>query len=158
MTTSDHPFPRIYLQEFQEYYRNPENAKHIREGQCTKIYWHMKLYTTEHPPLGSSPETLGSSPEMVYDKHKRQYELLITWSLNPSTSFTLRLRLPYTPPQLQRIKSGAWFSQSWNFLPDPGVSGVQSMGPGLSNYLHPRTLLRLCWCDSGWWWYQLNTS
>ena len=46
--------------------RNPENSKHIREGQCTKIYWHIKLYTTEHPPLGSSPE-------MVYDKHKRQY-------------------------------------------------------------------------------------
>ena len=66
MTTSDYPFPRIHLQEFQEYYRNPENSKHIREGQCTKIYLHIKLYTTEHPPLGSSPE-------MVYDKHKRQY-------------------------------------------------------------------------------------
>ena len=26
------------------------------------------------------------------------------------------------------------------FLPDPGVSGVRSMGPGLSNYVHPRTL------------------
>ena len=25
-------------------------------------------------------------------------------------------------------------------------------------YFPTRTLLRLCWCDSGWWWYQLNTS
>ena len=40
------------------------------------------------------------------------------------------------------------------FLPDPGVSGVRSMGPGVSNY---DTFVKLCWCYSGWWWYQLNT-
>ena len=27
-----------------------------------------------------------------------------------------------------------------SFLPDPGVSGVRSMGPGLSNYVHTRPL------------------
>ena len=44
-------------------------------------------------------------------------------------------------------------------LPDPGVPGVQSMGPGVSNYIHSYdTLVKVCWCDSGWWWYQLNTS
>ena len=26
------------------------------------------------------------------------------------------------------------------FLPDPGVSGVRSMGPGVHTYLPPRTL------------------
>ena len=45
------------------------------------------------------------------------------------------------------------------FLPDPGVSGVRSMGPGVSMSLtHSERFLKLGWCDSGWWWYQLNTS
>ena len=79
MTTSDHPFPRIHLQEFQEYYRIPENSKHIRDRQCTEIYRDIKLYTTEHPTLGSSPETQGSSPEMFYDIAQTTIlEILIT--------------------------------------------------------------------------------
>ena len=46
----------------------------------------------------------------------------------------------------------------WLLLPDPGVSGVRSMGPGLSIYLCTYgSFVKLCWCDSGWWWYQLNT-
>ena len=49
-------------------------------------------------------------------------------------------------------------NQPSRFLPDPGVSGVRSMGPGVSMSLHPSgSFLKLCWCDSGWWWYQLNT-
>ena len=35
-----------------------------------------------------------------------------------------------------------------------------SLGSGLwvSASLTPyKTFLKLCWCDSGWWWYQLNT-
>ena len=43
------------------------------------------------------------------------------------------------------------------FLPDPGVPRVRSMGPSLSNS-KTDTFLKLCWCDSGWWWCQLNTS
>ena len=28
------------------------------------------------------------------------------------------------------------------------------MGPGVCT---SKTFLKLCWCDSVWWWYQLNT-
>ena len=46
-----------------------------------------------------------------------------------------------------------------NFLPDPGVSGVRSMGPGVSIYVTTsRSFVKLYWCDYGWWWYQLNTN
>ena len=41
------------------------------------------------------------------------------------------------------------------FLSDPGIPGVRSMCPSLSNY---DTFFRLNWCDSGWWGYQLNTN
>ena len=44
------------------------------------------------------------------------------------------------------------------FLSDPGVSGVRSMGPVVSNWLTPRPLCRLNWCDSGWWRYKLYTN
>ena len=43
-------------------------------------------------------------------------------------------------------------------LPDPGVSGVRSMGPGVCLSLPTYgSFVKLCWCDSDWWWYQLNT-
>ena len=42
-----------------------------------------------------------------------------------------------------------------SFLPDPGVSGVRSMGPGVPP---SKNFVKLCWCDSGSWWYQLNTD
>ena len=47
--------------------------------------------------------------------------------------------------------------QCVSFLLDPGVPGVRSMGPGLSMSLQD-LWLRLCWCDSGWCWYQLDAS
>ena len=65
---SKNPSPRI-----SRVWQNPRDSKHIQDRQCTEIYWDIKSYTTEHPTLGSSPETQGSSPEMFYDKHKRQY-------------------------------------------------------------------------------------
>ena len=39
-------------------------------------------------------------------------------------------------------------------------SGLYSiaMRPGVSNSLPPRPFWKLYWCDSGCWWYQLNTS
>ena len=44
------------------------------------------------------------------------------------------------------------------FLPDPGVSGVRSMGSRVCTSLHTsNTFLKLCRCDSGGWWYQLNS-
>ena len=39
-------------------------------------------------------------------------------------------------------------------LLDPGKPGVRSMAPGCNS----NTSLRLKWCDSGWWRYQLNTN
>ena len=44
-----------------------------------------------------------------------------------------------------------------SYLPDPGVPGVRSMAQYGSRCLS-QTFLKLCWCDSSWWWYQLNTS
>ena len=37
------------------------------------------------------------------------------------------------------------------FLSDPGIPGVRSMGPGVSNSLTDKTFCRLNWCESGWW-------
>ena len=77
----------IHFQEFQEYDRIPENSKHIKDRQCTEIYWDIKSYTTEHPTLGSSPETQGSSSEMFYDIAQTTIlEILFTWWFNPSMS------------------------------------------------------------------------
>ena len=42
------------------------------------------------------------------------------------------------------------------FLSDPGVPGVRSLGPDVRHSY--KTFLRLNWCDSGWWRYQLNTN
>ena len=56
-----------------------QRFKHIQDRQCTEIYRDVKLYTTEHPTLGSSPETQGSSPEMFYDIAQTTIlEILIT--------------------------------------------------------------------------------
>ena len=44
-----------------------------------------------------------------------------------------------------------------DFLSDPGVSGVWSMGLLLSNSLSI-PFCRLNWCDSSWWRYQFNTN
>ena len=44
------------------------------------------------------------------------------------------------------------------FLSDPGKPGVRSMGPDVCPSLTPRRCVRLNWCDSGWWGYQLNTN
>ena len=53
-----------------------------------------------------------------------------------------------SPPETQFI-----------FLSDPGVPGVRSMGPDLSKWLSDSDmLLKLNWCDSGWWRYQLNAK
>ena len=38
----------------------------------------------------------------------------------------------------------------FKFLSDPGKPGVRSLGPDVRP---SDTLLRLYWCDSGWWWY-----
>ena len=111
MTTSDHPIPRIHLQEFQEYYRNPENSKHIREGQCTKIYWHIKLYTTEHPPLGSSPE-------MVYDKHKQEYWNY--WSPEVRTN-KIKLRKICPNKKLHNTAYLHFFDYPWNGLKQTNI-------------------------------------
>ena len=51
----------------------------------------------------------------------------------------------------------------WPFLSDPGKPGVRSLGPdvcpSLSEWVSEwDTLLRLNWCDSGWWRYQVNTN
>ena len=46
----------------------------------------------------------------------------------------------------------------YRFLSDPGVSGVRSMGPVVSNSLTKYTLCKLNWCDSSWWRYKLNTN
>ena len=43
----------------------------------------------------------------------------------------------------------------WSFLSDPGVPGVRSMGPSLSNW---GRFCRYNWCDSAFWRYQLNTN
>ena len=49
------------------------------------------------------------------------------------------------------------------FLPDPGVSGVRSMGPGVSNYIQDllETLLMWLWLmmipTQYYWWCQYNT-
>ena len=44
-----------------------------------------------------------------------------------------------------------------NFLSDPGVPGVRSMGPVVSNWVSEyETFCKLNWCDSGWWRYQRN--
>ena len=52
-----------------------------------------------------------------------------------------------------------------NFLSDPCVHGVRSMGPNSLTAVHwvhwvgqLCRLLRFNWCDSGWWRYQLNTN
>ena len=46
-------------------------------------------------------------------------------------------------------RGGLLFVFEGSFLPDPGVSGIRSMGPGVSNYLHPtplvETLLMWLW-------------
>ena len=42
-----------------------------------------------------------------------------------------------------------------DLLSDPGIHGVRSMGPCVSNW---ETLGWLNWCDSGWWRYQRNTN
>ena len=42
------------------------------------------------------------------------------------------------------------------FLSDPGVPGVRSMGP--VSLTHSKTFLKLNWCDSGLWRYQVNTN
>ena len=79
---SKNPSPRI-----SRVWQNPRDSKHIQDRQCTEIYWDIKLYTTEHPTLGSSPETQGSSPEMFYDIAQTTIlEILITWWFNPSMS------------------------------------------------------------------------
>ena len=45
------------------------------------------------------------------------------------------------------------------FLSDPGKPGVRSLGPDVCPSVSEwDTLLRLYWCDSGWWGYQLNTN
>ena len=51
-------------------------------------------------------------------------------------------------PNQQENWSGLFFLKC--FLSDPGVPGVRSLGPDVTN--------RLNWCDSGWWRYQLNTK
>ena len=79
---SKNPSPRI-----SRVWHNPRDSKHIQDRHCTEIYWDAKLYTTEHPTLGSSPETQGSSPEMFYDIAQTTIlEILITWWFNPSMS------------------------------------------------------------------------
>ena len=45
-----------------------------------------------------------------------------------------------------------------SFLSDPGKPGVRSLGPDVRPSVCPYTLLRLNWCDSGWWRYQVNTN
>ena len=47
-----------------------------------------------------------------------------------------------------------------SFLLAPSVSGVRSMGPLSIWGTHSLSdlWLKLCWCDSGWWWYQFNSS
>ena len=55
------------------------------------------------------------------------------------------------------LNLGLYFcTDFYAYLSDPGEPGVRSMGPGVSNWVHPRGLLRLNWCDSGWWRSQLN--
>ena len=72
---SKNPSPRI-----SRVWHNPRDSKHIQDRQCTEIYWDVRLYTTEHP-------TLGSSPEMFYDIAQTTIlEILITWWFNPSMS------------------------------------------------------------------------
>ena len=41
------------------------------------------------------------------------------------------------------------------FLQDPLKPGVRSFGPAITE---SETLLRLSWCNSGWWRYQRNTK
>ena len=49
--------------------------------------------------------------------------------------------------RLNRDVNPQW-NQAINFLSDPGVPGVWSMGLGLCPY---KTICRLNWCDPGWW-------
>ena len=76
-------------------------------------------------------------------------------TLVPSTSSST---LTFSFIFIDNLRKRSFHLQKVQFLPDPGVPGVRSMGLGLSNYLHTyNTFLKLCLCDSGLWWYQLNT-
>ena len=76
-------------------------------------------------------------------------------TLDPSTSSS---PLTFSFIFIDNLRKRSFHLQKVQFLPDPGVPGVRSMGLGLSNYLHTyNTFLKLCLCDSGLWWYQLNT-
>ena len=46
------------------------------------------------------------------------------------------------------------FSIYFAFLSDPGKPGVRSLGPDVR---HSMMFLKLNWCYSGWWRYQVNT-
>ena len=103
----DHQWPSISKNPSPRISRVLQNPREFKTYWRQTMHWDIKKSTTEHPTLDSSPETLGSSPEMIYDKHKWQYwNYWSPWWLNPSTSFTLGLRLPYnyTPPQMQAGK------------------------------------------------------
>ena len=45
------------------------------------------------------------------------------------------------------------------FLSDPGKPGVRSLGPDVRQWVSEWVMfLKLNWCHSGWWRYQLNTN
>ena len=86
------------------------------------------------------------------------YEGMWTSVTLDEESFTPKWKFDVLPVRLSILSFSSTFIiiNAKRFLPDPGVSGVRSMGPGVC--LSRRDFVKLCWCDSGWWWYQLNTS
>ena len=59
------------------------------------------------------------------------------------------------PDDAAWLQVNCWCSPTDNFLADPGVPGVRSMGPYLCL---SETFLKLKWCDPSWSSYKLNMT
>ena len=110
---------------------------------------------------------LNNVSEIDFDNN---LNLIIIWttciSLAEQNPLLLHSRLRYfyifpLSPEIRILKFWtSWFPSrliTVIFLPDPGVSGVRSMGPGLSMSVPMTPLWNFADEYSGWWWYQLNT-
>ena len=86
------------------------------------------------------------------------FKLFVTMICNVSTQWWngLLKKLHYFWSKVVRGWVGQFlWCQITMFLSAPGIPEVRSMGPSVS---HRVALLRLNWCDSGWWRYQINTN
>ena len=73
---------------------------------------------------------------------------LSTFSCSRQSSIIFILHLPFS------YQGFCWAFFLLSFS-DPGKPGVRSLGPDVTN---SKRFVRLNWCDSGWWRYQVNTS